>query len=77
MPEAKLDVLDAQTEGSIGYIIEVELSNALQGEGEVVTMLTQVVVSKDDPAFKDPTKFIGPQYDEEKVRCHATPFLSL
>mmetsp|Transcript_9770 Transcript_9770/g.29701 ORF Transcript_9770/g.29701 Transcript_9770/m.29701 type:complete len:322 (+) Transcript_9770:189-1154(+) len=68
MPEVKLDVLDAQTEGAIGYLLEAELNNALNNEKTVVTLLTQVVVNEKDPAFKNPTKFIGPQYDDDKAK---------
>jgi len=56
-----LDVLDAQSEGMIGYLLEQELMNALPGR-EIVTLLTQVVVDADDPAFRHPTKPIGPVY---------------
>jgi len=55
-----LDVLGAETEGMIGYIIEQELENALDHDWPVATLLTQVLVDKDDPAFKKPTKFVGP-----------------
>jgi carbamate kinase len=57
-----LDVLGAETDGMIGYMLEQELINAL-GECRVATLLTQVEVDAADPAFKQPTKFIGPQYD--------------
>ena len=57
-----LDVLGAETEGMIGYLIEQELINALGGRS-VATLLTQVIVDGDDPAFFRPTKFIGPVYD--------------
>ncbi len=58
-----LDVLDAETEGMIGYLLTQELSNALPGR-EVVAIVTRVVVSTDDPAFVDPSKPIGAVYDE-------------
>ncbi len=58
-----LDLLGAKTEGMIGYIIEQELENALDHEQAVATLLTQVVVDPEDPAFERPTKFIGPVYE--------------
>jgi carbamate kinase len=58
-----LDVLGAQTEGMIGYIIEQELGNALPAERHLATVLTMIEVDADDPAFADPTKPIGPLYD--------------
>lgn len=57
-----LDVLDAETEGMIGYIIEQELGNLLPFERPFATLLTMVEVDPGDPAFKSPTKFIGPVY---------------
>jgi carbamate kinase len=57
-----LDVLGAESEGMIGYLLEQELVNALGGR-PVATLLTQVIVDRDDPAFSHPTKFIGPVYD--------------
>jgi carbamate kinase len=59
-----LDVLGAETEGMIGYMIEQELGNLLPFEVPFATMLTMVEVASDDPAFADPTKFIGPVYTE-------------
>jgi carbamate kinase len=57
-----LDVLDAETEGMIGYIIEQELGNLLPFERPFATLLTMVEVDPGDPAFRNPTKFIGPVY---------------
>jgi carbamate kinase len=57
-----LDVLGAQTEGMIGYILEQELGNELPADQRLATMLTQIEVDPDDPAFQRPTKPIGPQY---------------
>ena len=57
-----LDVLGAETEGLIGYIIEQELGNLLDFEVPFATLLTQVEVDANDPAFKNPTKPIGPVY---------------
>jgi carbamate kinase len=59
-----LDVLGAQTEGMIGYMIEQELGNLLPFEVPFATMLTMVEVDGDDPGFKNPTKFVGPVYDK-------------
>ena len=59
-----LDVLGAQTEGMIGYMIEQELGNLLPFEVPFATLLTMVEVDGADPAFKNPTKFVGPVYDK-------------
>ncbi len=57
-----LDVLGAQTEGMIGYMIEQELGNLLPAEVPFATILTMIEVDAHDPAFGDPTKFVGPVY---------------
>ena len=62
-----LDVLGAQTEGMIGYMIEQELGNLLPFEVPFATILTMVEVVPDDPAFKNPTKFVGPVYEKEEA----------
>lgn len=62
-----LDVLGAQTEGMIGYMVEQELGNLLPFERPFATMLTMVEVDPEDPAFKNPTKFIGPVYLREEA----------
>ena len=67
VPAYPLDVLGAETEGMIGYVLEQELSNRLPGR-TAVTVLTQVVVDPDDPAFQTPTKPIGPVYTEEQAQ---------
>jgi carbamate kinase len=59
-----LDVLGAQTEGMIGYVLEQELGNLLPFEVPFATVLTMVEVDPADPGFRDPTKFVGPVYDE-------------
>ncbi len=59
-----LDVLGAETEGMIGYMIEQELGNLLPLEAPFATLLTMVEVDAGDPGFANPTKFIGPIYDE-------------
>jgi carbamate kinase len=67
-----LDVLDAQTEGMIGYIIQQELGNELPFERHLATLLTMIEVDGDDPAFAEPTKPIGPLYDaDEAARLEA------
>ena len=60
-----LDVLGAQTEAMIGYVIEQELGNLLPAEQPLATLLTMIEVDRDDPAFDHPTKPIGPVYDRE------------
>jgi carbamate kinase len=62
-----LDVLGAQTEGMIGYMIEQELGNLLPFEQPLATILTMVETDPDDPAFDNPTKFIGPVYTKEQA----------
>ncbi|HMK13165.1 MAG TPA: carbamate kinase, partial [Acidimicrobiales bacterium] len=60
-----LDVLGAETEGMIGYLIEQELGNLLPFEVPLATLLTMIEVDPEDPAFANPTKFVGPIYDDE------------
>jgi carbamate kinase len=62
-----LDVLGAETEGMIGYIIEQELGNLLDFEVPFATLLTQVEVDANDPAFQNPTKPIGPVYTKDEA----------
>jgi carbamate kinase len=57
-----LDILDAESEGMVGYLIEQELNNALPDGYMIATLLTQIRVDPRDPAFDDPTKPIGPLY---------------
>lgn len=63
-----LDILDAETEGMIGYLIEQELANHLPAERRVATLLTQIEVDPADPAFDNPTKPIGAVYPETEAR---------
>jgi carbamate kinase len=63
-----LDVLDAESEGWIGYTIELALRNALPEGAIVVTILTQVLVDAADRAFHHPSKPIGPVYDEPTAK---------
>ena len=66
-----LDVLGAETEGMIGYMIEQELGNLLPFEVPFATLLTMVEVDRDDPGFKNPTKFVGPVYSETESKSLA------
>jgi len=60
-----LDVLGAETVGMIGYMIEQELGNIIPADDHIVTILTQVLVDPADPAFKHPSKPVGPIYDRK------------
>lgn len=62
-----LDVLGAESEGMIGYLIEQELGNVLPYEQPIATLLTQVEVDPHDPAFKKPSKPIGPIYTRKEA----------
>jgi carbamate kinase len=71
LPAAPLDVLVARTEGSLGYYLQQELLNSLRRrdlQRFVVTVVTQVVVDPDDPAFDDPIKPVGPFLSEEEAK---------
>ena len=70
IPQMPLDVCVADSQGGIGYMIERMLRNVLRKHGidkEVITLVTPVVVDKDDPAFKDPQKRVGKIYDKEQA----------
>ena len=58
-------MLDAGTQGMIGYLIQQELRSLLPAECQVTTLLTMILVDPDDPAFSNPTKFVGPVYAKE------------
>jgi carbamate kinase len=62
-----LDILDAETEGMIGYLIEQELINVLPSDRLCATLLTQIEVDPDDPAFRSPGKPIGPVYTKAEA----------
>lgn len=66
-----LDALGAETQGLIGYWLAQAMLNAVPGR-EVVALVTQTLVVRDDPAFSEPTKFIGPTYTEDQARTLAT-----
>lgn len=70
IPKLPIDVCVAETQGSIGYMIEQQLRNVLEKEGlqrDIMTLITQVLVDKEDPAFKNPTKPVGPYYSKEEA----------
>jgi len=72
--EVPLDACGADTQGAIGYAIQQNLQNELRGRGlakAVATVVTQVVVDSEDPSFQEPSKPIGPFYDEEEARLCA------
>lgn len=73
-PAFPLDSLVAMTEGSIGFWLQNALENALVDaniEKSVASVITQVIVDKDDPAFADPSKPIGPFYSEEEAKAES------
>ena len=72
IPPYSLDVCDAMTEGSMAYMLEKSLINELRRNSldkEVASVVTQVVVDPDDPAFEHPTKPVGPFYTAERARA--------
>ncbi|MFW7355022.1 MAG: carbamate kinase [Brucella sp.] len=72
VPAYPLDILGAESVGMIGYLVEQELTNALPTQMRLATLLTQIEVNSDDPAFSHPEKPIGPVYDKadaDRVRA--------
>lgn len=70
IPEMPLDICVAYSQGFIGYVIEQQLKNVLEAhdmERDIITITTQVLVNKDDPAFLKPTKPVGPYYAKEEA----------
>jgi len=70
IPPIPLGVLVADTEGGMGYMIEQSLQNMLYRKGikkSAITILTQVVVDRNDPSINEPTKFVGPFYKEDEI----------
>jgi carbamate kinase len=70
LPLMPLDICVAYSQGFIGYIIEQQLRNVLAAndlDRDIITIITQVLVNKDDPAFEKPTKPIGPYYTKEEA----------
>jgi carbamate kinase len=69
VPGQPLFILGSMTQGQIGYMMQQSLNNELASEGkEVATIVTQVIVGKDDPDFDDPSKPVGPYYAEETAK---------
>ena len=72
VPPMPMDVCGAESQGLIGYMIQQSLKNILEGKGRgdipIATVVTQVLVDKDDPAFQNPTKPVGPFYTEEEAK---------
>ncbi len=69
VPSMPLDICVAQSQGMIGYMFQQVLSNELKKRGikrQICSIITQVLVDQDDPAFDNPTKFIGPYYSKSK-----------
>lgn len=74
VPPPPLDVLGAESQGQIGYLMAQALHDAFLERGirrEIAVVVTQCVVRADDPAFAHPTKPVGPIYDEAEARAHA------
>jgi carbamate kinase len=71
VPVYPLDVLGAETQGMIGYLVEQELGNRLPYERPLATLLTMIEVDPDDPAFADPSKPIGPLYGPDEAEALA------
>lgn len=72
LPDMPLDVSVAYSQGFIGYLIEQQLKNVLMAndmDRDIITIITQVLVNKDDPAFLNPTKPIGPYYTKEEAEA--------
>lgn len=70
LPKQPIDFCVAETQGSIGFMIEQQLGNVLAEHGierNIVTLVTQVIVDKEDQAFKNPTKPVGPFYNKEEA----------
>jgi len=70
VPVMPLDVCGAQSQGQIGYMFQQTLKNKLKERGidrDITSLVTQVEVNEDDPAFEKPTKFVGPTYTEEEA----------
>jgi len=81
IPPMSLDIAGAMTQGWLGYILQQALYNKLLEKGllgsrvkGVVTVVTQTLVRKDDPDFKDPSKYVGPWYEKEEAEKLAREF---
>jgi carbamate kinase len=74
LPDMPMDISVAYSQGFIGYMIEQQLRNVLRAhdlDRDIITIITQVLVDRDDPAFDNPTKPIGPFYSKEEADRHA------
>ena len=74
VPDMPIDFCVAETQGLIGFMIEMGLDKVFAQEGmrrNVVTLVTQVIVDKDDPMFLNPTKPVGPYYTKEQAEQYA------
>ena len=74
LPAMPIDFCVAETQGSIGYMIEQQMRNVLEREKmerDIITIITQVEVDKNDPAFQNPTKPVGPYYTKEEADKYA------
>ena len=67
-----LDVLGAESEGMIGYVLEQELGNVMPKDAPIAALLTMIEVDPDDAAFGDPTKFVGPIYTQDQAEALET-----
>ncbi len=70
LPDMPLDISVAYSQGYVGYVIEQQFRNVLNAsdiERDIITIITQVIVNKDDPAFSNPTKPVGPFYEKEEA----------
>ena len=77
IPPLPLGVCVAETQGSIGYMVQQSLQNVLKEkkiDREVVTLITQTIVDKNDPSINDPQKFIGRRYEKTKAQALASQF---
>ena len=78
VPPLPLGLCVAETQGSIGYMIQQTLQNALKKkkiDREVVTLITQTIVDRDDPSIKNPTKFIGSHFSKTEAEKMAKKFV--
>lgn len=72
IPEMPMDICGAYSQGFIGYILEQQLRNVLMKKDkdrDIITLITQVLVDKNDPAFRNPTKPVGPYYTKEEAEA--------
>lgn len=75
LPDMPLDISVAYSQGFIGYVIEQQLRNVLMAKDmdrDIISIITQVLVNKDDPAFENPTKPIGPFYTKDEADAIST-----